>query len=411
MYWDFAGHDADRESAADHFAVGGDVGLDAVEPLRAMRAVAEAADHFVEDEKGIVLVGEGAELLHEFLGLEFRAAALHGLNHDGREFVGMLFKNLHRLLGAVIEHEHVRDGGLGHAGGAGEGAGLALGLGTAQEDFVKVTVVVFGENGDLVTTGGGARKAHGRLHGFGASADKGATLVAGHLAEHLRGLADEGRLWTHFEAGAHLLLHCFQNKVRGVAEEAGAESVEDVDVFVAIDIEKAGAFRFLDHELIDHLLPVAIEPRDSARISVEAAILGGPLFGRFGARDVAADELVDMRALLVGQAFIGVTADSRGGAGGAAGWGFLLFRFGRLFRRSRRGDGGDRWDLWRCGLRERDGTCWSCRDASEHLHLGLHELHLLHLHVHHLRHHGPLLVSGSDRGGGERLRESWLLGC
>ena len=207
-----------------------------------MRAIAESADHFVEDEKGVVVVGEGAELLDEFLGLEFGTATLHGLNHDGRELVGVLFENFHRLLGAVVEDEHVRDGGLGDAGGAWEGAGLLLGLGAAEENFVEVAVVVLGEDRDFVATGGGAGEAHGGLHGFGTGADEGATLVAGHLAEHLRGFASEWGLGADFEAGVHLPLDGFENEIRGVAEEAGTEAVENVDVFVAVDIEEAGAF-------------------------------------------------------------------------------------------------------------------------------------------------------------------------
>ena len=45
-----AGEDADRQAAADHLAVGGEVGADAEHGLHAAGMHAEAGDDLVEDE-------------------------------------------------------------------------------------------------------------------------------------------------------------------------------------------------------------------------------------------------------------------------------------------------------------------------------------------------------------------------
>ena len=116
--------------------------------------------------------------------------------------------------------------------------------------------------------------------------------------------------------------------------------------------------------------------------------------------DVAADQLVDVLALLLfGEAVVGIAADGGGGSrrnGGPAVC-FLFFRFSGLF--GRRG-GGDGRELG--GRRAADGVGGSGAsggNAREHLHLSLHELHLLHLHVHHLGHHGPWSLPVGAPGG------------
>ena len=53
-----------------------------------------------------------------------------------------------------------------------------------------------------------------------------------------------------------------------MAEEARAESVQDVDVFVSVGIKKTGTFGANGDDLVDHFLPRTIEPRSSAWISV-----------------------------------------------------------------------------------------------------------------------------------------------
>ena len=54
---------ADGQTAADDLAQAGEVGLDAVEPLRPAQADAEAGHHFIEDEQRPVLVAQGAKAL------------------------------------------------------------------------------------------------------------------------------------------------------------------------------------------------------------------------------------------------------------------------------------------------------------------------------------------------------------
>jgi hypothetical protein len=100
---------ADGHAAADDFAVGGHVCLDAEVGLRAARSAAEAGDDLVENQRGACLFGDRADLVHELARLQAGGAALHRLDHHGGEFVSVLPQNLQRSRVRVIENEHVLD--------------------------------------------------------------------------------------------------------------------------------------------------------------------------------------------------------------------------------------------------------------------------------------------------------------
>ena len=78
-------HDADGQAAADHFAVGRDIGAHAEQRLRAARMGAKAGDHFVEYQCRFGLGGDPAQLLQELARLQIGAAALHRLDEHGRQ--------------------------------------------------------------------------------------------------------------------------------------------------------------------------------------------------------------------------------------------------------------------------------------------------------------------------------------
>ncbi len=91
------GDDAERHAAADEFAVGRDVGFDAEVRLCAAGMNAEAGDHLVEDQRNAAPGRQVAQRAEEFARVKARAPALHGLDEDGGERVGVGFDDLERL--------------------------------------------------------------------------------------------------------------------------------------------------------------------------------------------------------------------------------------------------------------------------------------------------------------------------
>ena len=78
-----AGDNADRQSAADHLAVRGEVRADAEVRLRAARAQPESSHDLVEDQRGCESFGDAAKLVQELPRLQVETAALHGLDEHG----------------------------------------------------------------------------------------------------------------------------------------------------------------------------------------------------------------------------------------------------------------------------------------------------------------------------------------
>ena len=112
----FAGEHADGHAAADDLAVGGHVRLHAEVFLSAAGGAAEAGDDFVENERRAIFFRDGADFVHELARLQAGRAALHGLDHDGREFVGVGSQNFKRRGVVVVEHEDVFHERLRNAG-------------------------------------------------------------------------------------------------------------------------------------------------------------------------------------------------------------------------------------------------------------------------------------------------------
>src|SRR5271165_3337188 len=61
----FSGKHSDVETAADHFAIGGQVGTDSEERLHAAGVSAEAGYNLIEDESHAGLLRDGAKLAQE----------------------------------------------------------------------------------------------------------------------------------------------------------------------------------------------------------------------------------------------------------------------------------------------------------------------------------------------------------
>ena len=79
-----AGHDADRQTAGNDLAIGGDVGADAEQCLRPPRMHAKTRDHLVENQRCTAGLGDLTQSFKKSNGLQVGAAALHRFDHHRR---------------------------------------------------------------------------------------------------------------------------------------------------------------------------------------------------------------------------------------------------------------------------------------------------------------------------------------
>src|SRR5690349_19687233 len=98
-------------------------------------------------------------------------------------------------------------------------------------------------------------------------------------------------------AGLELLLHGVEHEVRLPAEEAHAEAVERIDIFVAVDVPHLRALRTLDDDLVDDFLELRTEAVDDARVGEMFPVLHGVRLRLLCLLDVALHERIETRAL------------------------------------------------------------------------------------------------------------------
>ncbi len=280
----------ERQAAADDLAVGGDVGAHAVELLRATGGHAEARDHLVEDQRSAALGGDFAQLLHEGRGLQGRVLVLDRLDHDGRQFVSALAQHLQRLGAVVVKHQDVFDR-VGQD--AWRGRQRTQLLGAAHDDLVEDAVVAVVEDGDLLAARHSARDAHGAHHGFRAGVAESHALHASELGDQLRDIRCQRVLRADLDALVQLVDHGLGDVFALVAQEVGAETREQVDVLVAINVPDARAFGPVCHDGVDQVFPLRVEARDHARVGHHLAVFLTEGLGAAGAGVVLADEIVD----------------------------------------------------------------------------------------------------------------------
>ncbi len=100
-------------------------------------------------------------------------------------------------------------------------------------------MVITGKDDDFIPASHGAGESHRCLDGFRSGADEAGAFIAGHFAEELGRLHRDALIGSHFESLVQLLLNRFREKFRRMSEKPGAKAVQDIDVFIAVDIEKA----------------------------------------------------------------------------------------------------------------------------------------------------------------------------
>ncbi len=279
----------DGESAADDFSECGEVRGDACEFLDAAFGDAEAGHDLVEDEKGTVFGGEGAEEFEEArFGKVEAGVGGEGFHDDGGDF------------GAGGLEEGSEGGGVVEGEGGGEGGEVCgdacavrfpVGEGAAacgDEEGIDVAVIAAFEFDDAVAACEAAGEADGGHGGLGAAVDHADFLDGGDPGGDDLSHFDFERVGdTKGDAAFGGGLDGVDDGLGGMAEDGGAPGADVVDEVVAIDIPDVGAFGFGDEER------VAIDVSESADRGVDAAWdegfggseeLGGAEVGVHGSR-------------------------------------------------------------------------------------------------------------------------------
>ncbi len=286
-----AGHHADRQAAAQHLAVGGQIRPHAEQAAGAGRVDPKAGDDLVEDERHARVVRDPPQLAQEIGRLEVRPPALHRLHQDRGQLAGARGDPLQGLRGAVIQDQDVAHHARQHPGRHGQRRAATAPLG---EGAVESAVVGAGEEDDLRAPGRGARDPQRCHDGLGARGAEGGPLHTGQLADAARHLAGLRRARPQLHAGCELLVQRRGEEVRRMSEQMDAEPHVHVHVLVAVHVAEARAGRGPRHNRIDHLLPQAAEPGDCAVVGEDRPVGVGEPLGARRAGVVARDQLLDV---------------------------------------------------------------------------------------------------------------------
>src|SRR5690606_33577292 len=158
-----------------------------------------------------------------------------------------------------------------------------------------------------------ARDAHRAQHGFRTGVAERGAVVTGQLADQLRDFPSQRMHRADLVARIDLRLHRLDHELRLPAEQAGAETVERIDILVSVDVPDARALRALHDDLVDDFLGQRAEAGDHARVGhVRAMLLRIGLRLR-RAREVAFDERAQARPLLRLQFGTAGCVDARNG--------------------------------------------------------------------------------------------------
>ena len=260
---------ADRQTAADDFAVGRDVRAHAEMRLRTAGMTAEAGDDLVENQRDVMPRRERAKLVQKFARLKSGSATLHRLDEHRRDFVRVRCDFFQRPRVAVVEDDRV--GERFRLDARRDWRGVVAGD-FSPEHFVADAVVALRKINDLRATRHRARDAQRAGHSLGSGVAKRRALGAGQFAEQSRDLARKRRCGADLHAARKLLADRPDDKLRLMPEHRGAETERHVGPFVAVDVPELCARRAINDDRIDHLLPRLLEARDRARIGKVRAV-------------------------------------------------------------------------------------------------------------------------------------------
>src|ERR1700744_258505 len=140
---------------------------------------AETSDHFVENERGSVLLRDAPDLFQKLCRAEIGVTALYRFDENCSEFMGALMDDLQALRCAVIEHKNVRNTFPGNARRNWHRPVIANSF---YQHFVETTVIVPGEEYDQIAACNCTRQTHGAHNGFRARVAESEAFHAGKIA-------------------------------------------------------------------------------------------------------------------------------------------------------------------------------------------------------------------------------------
>src|SRR3954470_21189672 len=245
----FTGDDANRQAAADNFAVGANVRIYTVKTLGAALMDTEAGDNFIENKRDVFLATNFARFLQKFERLYFWVTTLHRLNQKRGNFISVFDDVIQGFFIAVVEHNHVLNCRFGNTRRRWCRKTIAA---TSYDHFVINTVVVVFKHHHFIFQRYSTRQTHGTEYRFRTRITKRGALVAGNFAEQFGGFSHERMLRANFVADIQLLMNRFFDERRRVTEKVGAKTAGDIYKTEAVDIPQISAFGFSDNDWIDN---------------------------------------------------------------------------------------------------------------------------------------------------------------
>ncbi len=189
-----AGDNADRQPAADDFAVSRHVGFDAEIGLCAARTNSKSRDDLVKDQRRASTCRDLTDFAQELRRLQVRAAALHRLDQDRRQRRRKRPQGFQSLWRAVIQDHNFLSHAAWNAGRNRHGPRPIC----AGQHFIKRPVVVAGKVNDFRPACHCPRRPHRRHDRFRAGVAERRPLGAGHGADHLGYFPGQRRLRPDF---------------------------------------------------------------------------------------------------------------------------------------------------------------------------------------------------------------------
>ena len=293
-----ARQDTNGHAAGEDLPVGHQICADVEQRLAAARMYAEAGHDFVEDQAGVGLLRDLADGPEELDRLQIRMTALDRFDHHGRKVSCVLADPLLRLRRPVFEDHDIRGLLAGDPWCDRHGLRFPISLEAFDEHLVEHAVVVTGEEHDFAAARHRPCKPHSGGDRLRTGIAKGRALVPGELANHLRHFTRKQRLWPDLESLAELPFDGLFHEDWTVAEHDGAEAVQKIDVFVAVNVPEIRALRAHSDQRINHFLPFRPEAGDHAGIGEHPPILFRLLLRGGRALGVALGQRGDVTLLL-----------------------------------------------------------------------------------------------------------------
>ena len=178
----------------------------------------------------------------------------------------------------------------------------------SNQDLVELAVIVAVERHHLVATGDRTRDTQRGHHRFGAGVAERHPLIAGHLGEQGGDLARQFRLRPSCETVVQLFLDRFDDEIGGVPERRWSIAVDEVDVFVAVNVPDARAARAVADQRVDEFLPFRSEAGGRPGIRERRARCSRALLGASRLRRQTRGERVDVSPLRWGNAAVAAYA-------------------------------------------------------------------------------------------------------